>query len=513
MIAALVLSIRTPTATSQASDPSPDPGSALTITAPPVPPSPPPKEQSKRAAWLSDEIDRAIAAHPRLAGAAIGVAVRDLAGKKSLYAHDADKRFNVASNAKLITTAAVLHYLGPDFRFYTSIFVDDIDEAGVVAGNLYVRGRADPSLGTEDLRALAADIALYGVTAIRGQIVIDDSYFDKHTLPPHFSEQPDEDAAFRAPIGAASLNFNSVSFVITPSRTGTGPARVLVDPPADYVHLQAAVETVTQGRTRLRVESEAKRQSLEVKLVGQIRADQYPYRIRHRVPHPALYLGSALRAQLAAHDIAVRGRKIGRDVVPDDALLIASRRSPPLAVLIRGMGKYSNNFVAEMLLKTIGAEVKSGGEPASFDDGLAAVREYLTEKLGFAPEGFRYDNGSGLFDATRLSPNQLVTVLATAYADFRYGPDLMASLAIAGADGTLRSRMEDGPAQRMVRAKTGTLETVSALSGYAAADDQAPLAFSILVNDIPAGAMGDARSLEDDIAQLLVTFLSRSPSE
>lgn len=441
----------------------------------------------------------------------MGVAVRDLASARALYDHHGDELFNVASNAKIITTAAVLHYLGPDYRFYTSVYIDNIDGDGVVDGNLYIRGQADPSLGTEDLRALAADIALYGVTSIRGQIVVDDSYFDSDILPPHFDEQPDENAAFRAPIGAASLNFNAIAFVVTPSHTGSGPAQVVVDPPTDYVKLSAAVETVSRGRTRLRMESEVKGKRLEVKIIGQIRSDQYPYRLRRRVPHPAIYLGSALEALLEARGIDVRRRNIGHAVVPDDAKLIASRRSPPLAVLVRGMGKYSNNYVAEMLLKTVGAEVKSAGEPASFADGLDAVHEYLTGEVGLAPEGFRYENGSGLFDATRLSPAQIVRILATAHDDFRYGPDLLAALAIAGADGTLRRRMEDGPAERLVRAKTGTLADVSALSGYAAAEGETALAFSVLVDDIPPGGLNDARALQDEIANILVTFLKRDP--
>jgi D-alanyl-D-alanine carboxypeptidase/D-alanyl-D-alanine-endopeptidase (penicillin-binding protein 4) len=231
-------------------------------------------------------------------------------------------------------------------------------------------------------------------------------------------------------------------------------------------------------------------------------------RYRQRVPHPAQYVGATVRALLAERGVRVDRKQVRREKVPEDAHRLAVRYSPPLSVLIRGMGKYSNNYVAEMLLKTIGAETEARGErPATWADGLGSVRQFLTDEVGLAKESFRYGNGSGLFNASGFSPRALVSVLASAYADFRYGPDLLASLAMAGTDGTLRRRMEDGPAARLVRAKTGTLAEVSALSGYAAIDGRAPLAFSVLVNEVPDGAMSDARALQDDIAEALIAFL------
>ena len=192
--------------------------------------------------------------------------------------------------------------------------------------------------------------------------------------------------------------------------------------------------------------------------------------------------------------------------------MLASRHSQPLSVIVRSLGKYSNNYVAEMLLKTMGAELVARGRPATWDDGLEVVRHFLNEELGFDPDSYRYDNGSGLFDASSFTPRHIVAVLASGHRDYQYGSELLSSLAVAGTDGTMRTRLSGEPGERIVRAKTGTLMEVSALSGYAAIDGRAPIAFSILMDGVPRRGRRDARDLQDEIAAALVEYLQNRTS-
>jgi D-alanyl-D-alanine carboxypeptidase/D-alanyl-D-alanine-endopeptidase (penicillin-binding protein 4) len=179
-----------------------------------------------------------------------------------------------------------------------------------------------------------------------------------------------------------------------------------------------------------------------------------------------------------------------------------------MSVLIRGLGKHSNNYVAEMLLKTIGAEKRSDKtRPASWDDALNAVRRWLVDKIGWEADGFYYGNGSGLYASNRFSPRQIVRLLSVGYRDFRWGPDLVASLSIGGVDGTISRRLSNGPAAGLVRAKTGTLEGVSTLSGYVAIDGRAPLAFSIFVNGFDDQNADYARLLQNDVCEAMIPFL------
>ena len=465
-------------------------------------------QQVERAPELAARIDSLISERSSvLETGRVGIAVMDLRTGKMLYQRNANEQFNAASNTKIITASAALALLGPDFTYQTAVFAVSVDDDGSVRGDLYLRGRGDPLLGSSDLKTLARQLRLSGIRKIRGGISIDSSYFDDHNLPPHFDEQPREEASFRAPIGASAIGFNAYTVIVRPPASGTGPATVVVEPPNDYVKVTSLVQTVATGRTRIRIQSRTRSHVLELKIMGQIRREVDQQTFRRRVPNPVEFAGSVLKKALAAEGISVGRSRIKKATVPSSAAMLASHESPAMASLARGLGKYSNNFMAEILLKTIGAETLDSRRPATWEDGLRSVRDFLESQVGLEPNTYRYGNGSGLFDSNRFTPSQLVRVLASAHRDFRYGPDLVSSMSISGADGTLRKRMVDTVAERQVRGKTGTLDQVSALSGYAATDGRTPLAFSVLINDFPKNNASAARSLQDDIAETLVKFL------
>src|SRR5690606_24293197 len=143
---------------------------------------------------------------------------------------------------------------------------------------------------------------------------------------------------------------------------------------SDYVTLKSEAVTVTRGRSRVRIDAEEVRGQLVLTVRGQIRRDQRPLTFRQRVPEPMAYFAAVLRRRLAAHGIKVADPAPRAGLVPAGATLVAEHESPPLAVTIRDLGKYSNNYVAEMLLKTLGAEVVARRlRPATWDDGLVAL--------------------------------------------------------------------------------------------------------------------------------------------
>lgn len=478
--------------------------------APARPPVPPPPDFAGRAKYLKDRIEGIVGFRSlELAGARIGVAVYDLATEKEIVAIDGDGLYNSASNTKLVTAAAALAMLGPQYRYYTALYGLEVDPEGVLKGDLYVRGRGDPSLGTSELYQLVREMKQNGVKKIEGRVVVDADYFDNRDLPPHFEEQPRNQAPYRAPIASTALNFNSVTVSLRPAATGAGPCEIVIDPPNDYVLVESAVETVSSGRTRIRMESKTTKDNLKLTMSGQLRLDDGVKTYRRRIPDPVRYLGTTLRGAIAAHGIAIdKKKKIIAGQVPKLARPLAWRVSEPMAVLVRGLGKYSNNFVAETLLKTIGAVKRPDQhKPATWDDALIAVRGWLEGTVGWKRDSYYYGNGSGLFSSNRFSPREITTLLAAVYRDFRYAPDFVASLSIAGVDGTISRRMSRGPAAGLVRAKTGTMSGVSTLSGYVALDGRAPLAFSILVNGFGDGQAASARLLQNEICEAMIPFL------
>jgi len=440
-------------------------------------------------------------------GTRIGIAVVDGVTGDVLFEKNSQEGFVAASNAKLVTTAAALALLGPDFTFRTELLGENIRPQGNLPGNLYIRGRGNSLFDDADMARLVRRLKALGVTRIDGQIVVDNSYFDAQNLPPHFDEQPDEQAAFRAPIAATSYNFNSFALYVRPALAGIGPTRIEVRPPNDYVKVVNTSTTTKTGRSLLRIDTKVEPTRLRIALSGQLRDEVVRRRFRKRVADPVVFVGSGLSRALADAGIAVRKKTIAAGAAPASAIVLATHESPPLATAVRGMGKYSNNFIAELLLKVIGAEVNAAGTPATWQHATSAVHEFL-KTAGIAPGTYRYENGSGLFDSNRFTPLQLINVLQLAHRNPRWGSEFFSSLSIAGVDGTLSRRMEATEAEGLVRAKTGTLDQASALSGLAAIDGRRPVFFSILINGFPETSIGIARALQDEIAQELIRALS-----
>jgi D-alanyl-D-alanine carboxypeptidase/D-alanyl-D-alanine-endopeptidase (penicillin-binding protein 4) len=465
-----------------------------------------PKDPKARPGWLKEHLEAALA-RPTLGKAKVAVAVYDLQAGAELYAHDADAGMNLASNAKLLTSVAALGTLGGGFRWRTAVYADELDEAtGIVKGNLYVRGRGDPMLSAGDLRALADDVAARGVRTVEGQLVIDGSYFDDQVEPPHYADQPKERAGFRAPVASFGVARSAVTVIITPEPGADARARLEPDA-GDYVKLaKVDVKTIADGKTRVRVDAKPKRDHLELEITGQIRPADGSYDRRERVDDPQRFAAEVLRRALAERGVHVAKRALGSGPVPPTAKLIAEHDSPPLATVVRDMNKYSDNYVAESVLKTLGAETRATPGPATWADGTAAVKAYLA-KVGLPAGSYRAENGSGLFGASEVSAHQITTLLRAAHADYRVGPDLVASLPVGGQDGTLAKRWHGHEAAGRVRAKTGTLDKVITLAGYVGVDGGHPLAFAIFVNDIPAGQRPAARALADDMIDALVAYL------
>jgi D-alanyl-D-alanine carboxypeptidase/D-alanyl-D-alanine-endopeptidase (penicillin-binding protein 4) len=365
-----------------------------------------------------------------------------------------------------------------------------------------LKGHGDPTLVVEDLWRIVSDLWSMGVRKVDGELAVDDSFFDEVRLGPGF-EQKTEDLPFRAPNGALSLNYNAVGVHVLPG-TGDGtPARIVIDPPTPYFTVVNEARTVVAGRTSLTVESRDAADHTEILVHGRIRMGDPGQLQLRRVTHPDLYAANAFRELCAKRGIKIAGA-IVRAPVPAGARALTAHYSQPLGVAVRDVNKRSNNFMAEQILKTLGAE--TGGKPGTWQKGLDAIAAFL-EKLGIAKSDYKMVNGSGLYDSNRFSPVQLVKLLDTAYKDFRFAADFIGSLALAGADGTIGHRMEGGLAERFVRGKTGTLEGVSCLAGYAGAPGHAPLSFAIFMNDLTGPATPVARAAQDKIAEALVAYV------
>jgi D-alanyl-D-alanine carboxypeptidase/D-alanyl-D-alanine-endopeptidase (penicillin-binding protein 4) len=429
-------------------------------------------------------------------GDGIGIHVVRLHDAEELYRNRPERPRNPASNQKLLTSAAALRRLGPTFRATTK--VEGTIENGHVA-ELVIRPSGDPSLGYAQLAALAEGVRLRGVDTV-DRIVIDDGYFDDQILPPAFDQQPKESAAFRAAITAFAVNRNSYVVHVGPGPEidGPGRVRVLAD---DYVQIENRTVTTAGGPPTPRIDDQLTEDGhLAVAVDGAIPRQVRTLYYRRRVPDPKVYAASLLVRALKKAGVG-GALAVEYGLVAGNQPLIADMQSPPLSKLLYSVGKWSDNFTAEMLLKIMGAQANGPGSSAR---GVTVVREELT-KMGVDTEGLVMVNGSGLFDGNQVAPRHVTETLVAAYRDPAIRAEYVAHLAVAGSDGTLKSRLEDLPRPRMVRAKTGTLRDVIALSGYVLGEPESSVAFSFLANGI-AGKQADAKKLADDIVMALAAY-------
>ena len=480
---------------------------------PPVAAAPmpaPPKDLEARRAWLKVRIDEILGVQA-LARAKVSVVVVDPESGKFLYAKNEKSGLNAASNVKIVTEAASLALLGPEFRWKTTVLAPVPPEggkaisAGELHGDLFVRTSGDPTLSTQDLNGLAAGLAAVGLRKVRGGLVIDASAFDGTTMAPAF-EQKNDSAAFRAPSSAASLNGNVVTVTITPSAVAGAPARVVLEPASAAVVLSGTVTTATKGPAAPEVEtSDAGSGQTRVTVAGRVLLGSEPRVIQRRVATPETYFAQTFKQVLAKRGITI-DKPVRVESAPKDGMrVLATHESPTLAVVVHDLGKRSSNFAAEQVLRTLGGEML--GRPGTWQKGLDAVARYL-EGTGIPRGTYVMKNGSGLYDSNRFSAEQIALVLRAAMRDFRIASEFLSSLAVGGADGTLAHRMAGSASERYVRAKTGTLANVSCLSGIVGAPGNKPLIFSILINEVPSPMA--ARAAQDRITATLVAFLDPS---
>jgi D-alanyl-D-alanine carboxypeptidase/D-alanyl-D-alanine-endopeptidase (penicillin-binding protein 4) len=427
--------------------------------------------------------------------AALAVRVRD---GHVLHARDPDRALIPASNMKLLTALACLDAFGATHRFETLIHADRaIDPGGGVAW-LSVRGGGDPVLNSEDWWRLAADLRRSGLRRIEGDIFVDDTAFDSQYW--HTDWGPVSARAYHAPVSALTANYGAYFVSVRPGAAAGDPVRVDVDPPMAYLRLTNRATTASrEDRPNLSVRHGEPMLDRETVLVtGVVRAGDEPDVFPRSIRDPAMYAGNVLRMQLEAVGIVVTG-KVRRSEARRQGELLLAFEGRPLSEIVRLFVKYSNNAIAETLLKALGARVS--GAQGTWDRGLDALRQRLAA-LGLELEGQVITDGSGLSTSNRLSPRTLVETLRIADESFGFGPELLVALPIANRDGTLDKRLAQ--ASGRVRAKTGLLSDrrVVALSGHIELTGGDRARFAILVNGYRGGSMDAMRAVDRWVAAL-----------
>ena len=411
-----------------------------------------------------------------------GIEVVLLPGGRRLVARDANHLFLPASNMKLFTAAAALEKLGPDFVFRTTVESPATPDAAGRVSELLLIGRGDPHLGSRILpyhikterqapadrafQDLADQVKARGVREITGDLVADDSYF-LHEPYSHDWSLEDVQFGYGAPVTALAFNDNALLLHVRPASRAGDLAAVSLDPIPDYYKLNNRVVTSPAGTGKL-LFAERAPGSLDLDVWWQIPWGSLEDGDSIAIQDPPQLIGELFRKALEARGITARGSVVVHHVTRIEAaasdnpfppaptrVILAEHVSPPLAEGLKVLAKASQNLHAEMLLRTLGREVKNYG---SLTVGLEVLQEF-TAQAGITPDEFH-------------------------------------SLPVAGVDGTLAERFNGTRAEGRIHAKTGTLEHTNALSGYMDLPSGKRLAFSVMGNSHPLKASEGAQLLD-----------------
>ena len=469
---------------------------------------------------LAAVLDAAITAHAQWA-----VVVRSLDSGELLFARNANKLMMPASNMKIVTLAAAAQVLGWDHRFVTTLETTGSIANGALDGDLIVRGGGDPTINPRNGRSAAAfdewadALKAAGIDRINGHIVGEDDLLDDEGLGAGWAWDYLQ-FGYAAPIGALQYNENVAELSVSPGLSAGAPAVLQLTPGSGLMLLNRAVTTPPGTPESIELRRHPHRPLLEVSgtvpLPGPATLPGTPLRTVARqvaVVNPTHFFVQSLRHGLISRGIPVTGEAIDADelVPPLPGTMHASRRvlarteSPPLREIAGVLMKVSQNQYAETLLKSLGTDAEGVG---TVQAGRATVLRVLRE-WQMDEQALMLFDGSGLSRYNYLTAELLAKVLERMYLDPRHREPFLASLAVAGQEGTVANRLRRTRAQGNARVKTGSISNVRSLSGYLRSRDGELLVFAMIANDfnIPAATVN---WITDLAVELLANF-TRDP--
>ncbi|HEX6369652.1 MAG TPA: D-alanyl-D-alanine carboxypeptidase/D-alanyl-D-alanine-endopeptidase [Longimicrobium sp.] len=415
-----------------------------------------------------------------------GVLVRSLESGETLYARNAGRMFVPASNMKIVTAAGALEALGPEYRYATRVAAAGPVRDGVLHGDLVVIGGGDPTISDRFhgevrtvFRAWADSLRAHGVRRITGAVIGNDDVFDDVALGRGWAWDDVEDS-YSAEVGGLQLNEGFVTVRVAPA-PGQRAAAVTTLPASDeWVPVLGSVWMApADSAPRVRVR---RADSLSAVTVSGTLPPDTVIEAEVSVRNNTRYFASALRQALLEAGIGVGGPSLDGDDDPargrpESSTVLFTHTSPPMREILAAFLKPSQNQIGEILLKTLGRELRGLGSAGA---GIAAI-DSMAVAWGLPRRLLAQADGSGLSRYNLVAPEFLAALLEREARSPHFAV-FYPALPIAARDGTLASRMRGTPAEANVHAKTGTLSGVRSLSGYFTTAAGERMVFSMMVN-------------------------------
>ncbi|OIJ12931.1 D-alanyl-D-alanine carboxypeptidase/D-alanyl-D-alanine-endopeptidase [Anaerobacillus arseniciselenatis] len=440
----------------------------------------------------------------RLSNVLASVSVRSATTGELIYNYNGDTLLRPASNLKLLTAASALSALGKEYTFSTEIYTDGKLKGKNLKGNLYIKGKGDPALLRSDIDQIVHILKKQGIEKIHGDLIADDSWYDdvRYSIDLPWS---DETMGYGAQISALTFaakkhhDPGTVIVKVQPGKSVGKKALVTVEPHTEKIKIINETITVTEkGQNTLTINREHGTNTIVIN--GEILLNDEMIENSISVWEPTDFTLYLFKLSLKDHGIKLT-EKMKRGATPTEATMLTKHSSKPLSQLIVPLMKLSNNAYAEMFTKEMGKKIHWEG---NWEKGLEVIGAEL-EKLGLDPNQLFLRDGSGISHVNLISTNQISKLLYEIQRQ-EWFPLFFDSLPVAGSEdelegGTLRYRLKGTSTYRNVHAKTGTLTTVSSISGYTKTKAGEILTFSIILNNLIDDYSG--KSIEDQIVTIL----------
>ncbi len=423
----------------------------------------------------------------------LGIYISDLKDNKVFYSHQQEKLFIPASLSKIVTAIGYLESVEIGQTFKTELLGQQSPSGESYRGDVCFKGSGDPSFVSEKMWYLVNEFLRSGIKKIEGDLLIDDQVFDDV----RFSESRvsvRRDRAYDAPVSGASFNWNTVNVFIRPGFKKGDKARVFLDPENEYVQLKNSTQTIQRsGKVHVSRVFDEKTKRDVIIANGTIGVNEEEKTFFKSISQPSLWTGYNLKSFLQNRGVVVTGN-IKVVNCSNFKTVLAQSESKPIEQMISDMQKFSNNYVAEMLVKDLANRKKGQG---SLTKGMEVINDFLKTKMRF--KDYKFVNPSGFSRENRFSPQQLAEIIYYGSSQFNYYFEFVSSLSISGVDGTLKKRLLN--AKSSVRAKSGYLSGVVGLAGLVESSKGTRI-FVLIYNGAPKFDW-DAKKLFD---QLIIEF-------
>jgi len=423
----------------------------------------------------------------------IGLFIQAVDAQQPTVSFHASTPLNPASVIKLVTTSASLAQLGAGYHWSTDVAYTGSLDGNTLKGDLYFRGNGDPYMTPERFWLLLNRVAIFGIHNISGNVVFDNTYFDPGNVDyAAFDEQPYR--TYNVGPNAMLVGFQATEFYFDSEK---GKVKITPFPDSPRLKIINRVKLVNGGcaawQKRLTLDTQQVDGLLEVTFGGSYARSCEKRTLYRRVSGADDHYQDFFLPIWQQLGGSVKG-KVVKGALPRDAKQAVEESSISLAEAVRFINKFSNNVMTRQVLLSLGAQVF--GPPGTTEKGIAAVKAWLAQ-LKLDDSSLQLDNGAGLSRDTRVSAEFLGKLLQYVYHQ-AYMPEFMASLPVAGYDGSMGHRFNGEPLLGHAHIKTGLLDFVQSMAGYVTTASGKRYVVVMLHNH-PRAHTRAAEKLQDDV--------------